>query len=38
MKDRAGLVKETHEQLGLCSGDRLFSLLKTKYFWADMRR
>ena len=38
MKHRATLVREMHEQLGLCSGDRLFSLMKTKYFWPDMRQ
>ena len=38
MKHRAELIREAHEQLGLCSGDRLHSLLKTRYFWADMRR
>jgi hypothetical protein len=38
MKHWQTLVREAHEQLGLCSGDRLYSLLKTRYFWADMRR
>ena len=38
MKHRTSLVREAHEQLSLCSGDRLYSLIKMRYFWSDMRQ
>lgn len=37
LKDRAALVREVHGEAGLCSGEQLYQLMKTKYFWAGMR-
>ena len=37
MKDRAELVREIHQEAGLCSGEKLAQLMKTRYFWSGMR-
>ena len=37
LKDRGELVKEIHQEAGLCSGEKLYQLVKTRYFWAGMR-
>jgi hypothetical protein len=37
LKDRADLVKEIHQEAGLCSGEKLYQLVKTRYFWGGLR-
>ena len=36
--ERKGLVEEAALQLGLPGGDRLYQLLRTRYYWSGMRR
>jgi hypothetical protein len=37
LKDRGALVREIHQEAGLCSGEKLYQLMKSRYFWAGMR-
>jgi hypothetical protein len=37
LKDRSELVKEIHQEAGLCSGEKLYQLVKSRYFWAGVR-
>ncbi len=37
LKDRASLIREVHREASFCSGDKLFQLLRSKYFWHGMR-
>lgn len=37
LKDRAALTREVHLEGGLCSGEKLYQLMKSKYFWSGMR-
>ena len=37
IKDRPGLIKEIHQEAGLCGGEQLAALVKTRYFWSGVR-